>query len=327
MKSIEIGTSHLEAFKSKEPFEIRENSHGVWINNVFGINKDGELPARFLTGFISTFTLAQSIQELSEGSIQPKIRIFRPRRISQFINGISDSSAATQIAQGNALLESFAKDHFPDVQFFIEDDQEVSEQAVAVLGKLSDLLDVHCNPEVIQQVKDSGRKRGGEQGEKKALLYVAHHPFGWSDFHDPSIFSIKPAETVINTLPPSERKYTAAREELKKIVPRELKEIVIFGERQEMVINMCGTPHYIFVDDEQGNRAEPTISEVLGVTGGEVLRDMEARFRSEKNTFLKDNLRRSFRDLEKLLLLMSNGDRGVLNESPFESIVKGSGRV
>lgn len=322
MRSIEIEKTQLEDFKSAEAFSVAEDKT-VLINNVFGINNNGMLPARFLSGFLSTFSLARTIQEVSDGDINPQVRIFRPINITQHINGISDEATKRQIKQGNKMLQSLAFQHFSTIDFFIEDDLPITENALQVLLQVASLIDLHCDKEVIGKIRESGRIRGGEQGAQNALIYAAHHPFGWIDLHHPSIFREVPPHVIINTLPPSEKKYTEVRKRLEQIIGGSGSELIVpIGTRQELVINMCGTPHYIFLEDEKGNRQEPSIDEVLSITCAEVLDDMRRRFKSEQNIFLKENLRRACRDLERVFSVFAKGDKDALAETTVGSLME-----
>lgn len=321
MRNIEIERSKLTNFKSPERIIIPDGATEILINNVFGINKDGTLPARFLSGFLSTFSLARTIREVSDTSINPHVRIFRPTNITQHINGISQEFVDRQIQQGSQMLNALASQHFPEIDFSIEEDVPITDEALQVLSQVTNLIELHCNAETIRKVKESGRLRGGTQGEQKALTYVAHHPFGWSDLHHSAIFRDIPPQTVVNTLPPSEKKYTEVRQRLKQVIATDSTLIVPIGTRDELVINMCGTPHYIFLEDELGNRQEPSIEEVLSISCIEILEDMQLRFKTEQNPFLKENMRRAFRDLEKVFLLFANGNSEAMQEETVRSLI------
>lgn len=321
MRNIEIESQHLSNFKpeSQAGFSVHEND--ICINNVFGINKDGTLPARFLSGFLSTFSLARTIQEISDNTVNPHIRIFRPVNISRYINGISEEDAKRQIRQGDQLLQILASQHFAEIDFSIEDDIPITETALEILSQVAILINLHCDEETIRKVKESGRLRGGEQGEQKALTYVAHHPFGWSDLHHSSIFRDAPPQNVINTLPPSERKYTEVRQRLKQVIEADSGLLVPTSTRHELVINMCGTPHYIFLEDGQGNKQEPSFDEILSVTCTEVINDMLEQFKREGNPFLKENLRRAVKDLEKVFLVFAKGNPDAIREETVQSLI------
>jgi hypothetical protein len=322
MKNIEIGIQHLTNFKEPESqvkLSVPESS--ITINNVFGINKDGILPARFLSGFIPTFTLAGDIQNSS--NCKPHVRIFRPTNISRFVNNIPQGILEKQIAAGNLELRRFASRFFPQVNFSIEEDEPVSEEALKVLARIGELIQTQGAIDLQDGLKDSGRKMGGQDGESNSFLYAANHLFGWEDMHHVAFFQQIPGDTVINTTPPSEKKFKKIRDLVLGFTQEDIKEMKIGGVHKDLVISMCGTPHYIFLKGSDGNAIEPSFDEVLSIVCAEILDDMQARFKNEKDSKLKDNLRRIRTDFKKLLLTLSANNEGILREITFESLIKG----
>lgn len=321
MRSLEIETNQLQDFKSPGTLLINPDQ-SIVISNVFGINKEGELPARFLSGFLSTFSLAKTVKDLSDGQINPHVRIFRPVNITKHINGFSDEIATQQINQGNQMLESLASLHFPTVEFSIDDDTPVSKEALDILSQLAKLIELHCDNELVGRIKESGRIRGGEQNTRNALAYAAHHPFGWGDLHHQAIFKGIPAQQAINTLPPSEKRYTEIRNGLKQVLESSESRLVSVRTRQELTISMCGTPHYIFLQDGNGEKVEPSLNDVLAVNCMEILEDMRSRAKTEQDMFLRENLRKAARDLEKVLILFAKGNNSVLREETVGSLLR-----
>ncbi|MBI2621515.1 MAG: hypothetical protein HYW63_02600 [Candidatus Levybacteria bacterium] len=238
MRDIEIEQSELLDFKNPEKIVIPDSTQELWVSNVFGINKEGQLPARFLSGFISTFSLAKLIAERTEGAIVPTVRIFRPINISRHINGVSEEASQWQITRGSEILALFAKNHFPEIPFFVEDDGQITDEALEILSGISGLISDHCNPELLKKLTGSGRRRGGEEGARNALIYAAHHPFGWSDLHHPSIFLTTPPEVVINSMPPSERKFSAVRGLVKEALDGG-SGLATVSAQANLFINMC----------------------------------------------------------------------------------------
>lgn len=324
MRSIEIEQSELTDFKNPEKIVIPDFTQELWVSNVFGINKEGQLPARFLSGFISTFSLARLITERTEGAIVPTVRIFRPINISRHINGISEEASQWQITRGSEVLALFAKNHFPEIPFFVEDDGQIIDEALEILSGVSTLISDHCEPELLKKLTESGRKRGGEEGARNALVYAAHHPFGWSDLHHRSIFEQIPPGIVINTMPPSERKFLAVRDFVKDALGSG-SGLATVTTQSNLFINMCGTPHYILLENTTGEVQEPTLDQSLGVMCKELLADLNAR-RAGADFFTEENLKRCRRDLERLMLMLAGGDSGVLSEVTFGSLLNGGAR-
>lgn len=324
MRNIEINNHSLVNFKpeSQDGFVLPETQE-VLINGVFGINKEGILPARFMSGFIATFSLAQEIEKISGD--RTAVRIFRPTSISKFVNDIPAPIVERQVIQGNELLRRFAANCFPDVEFFMEEDREVSEEAIDVLENIAGLVRANSSTEIQEGLKDSGRKIGGEAGEDNAFVYAAHHSFGWSDMHHGAIFTHRPNGSVINTIPPSDKKFKNIRNLILSIKDESMDPLRVSGSHVDLVINMCGTPHYMFLKDKSGCVREPSFEEVLSVTGAEVVTDMQQRFKLESDPQVKENLRKIRQDFERFLGLLAQGNQDLLRDLTFESLLKGEG--
>lgn len=324
MNNIEINNQVLVNFKPESQGKIvLPQGQDTLINGVFGINNEGRLPARFLSGFIGTFSIAQEVATVSEDNVS--VRIFRPRNISKFVNNIPAEIVEKQVVQGNELLRSFAATFFPNVDFFIEEDQPITEEALGVLDVIAQLIRLNSDPDLQGGLRDSGRKRGGEAGEYNAFVYAAHHSFGWSDMHHQTIFENRPSGNVLNTIPPSDKKFKKIRDLILFFESQEIERLRVGGEHTDLVINMCGTPHYMFLKDKSGCTREPSFEEVLSVSGSEVITDMQQKFKSEVDPLIKENLRKIRQDFERLLVLSAGGNAGAIGELTFESLMKGKG--
>lgn len=322
MGTVEIGTQYLQDFKKPETFAI-DSEKTLLISNVFGINEEGRVPARFLSGFLSTFNLARTIQEQSDGQVNPHVRIFRPVNIIKYVNGLSDEIAAQQINQGNEMLGFLASLHFPTVEFSIEDDLPITNEVIDVLSQMAKLVELHCDSNLVAGIVETGRSRGGERGAQNAIIYAAHHPFGWGDLHHPTVFEEISQQQTIKTLPPSEERFNQIRNRLKQIPGSlGLGVVVPEGISHELTISMCGTPHYLFVRNKQGEKIEPSLSDVIAVSAMEVLEDMRNRAELEQNTGLKGNLEKAARDLEKVFLLFAKGNNSALREEAIGSLLR-----
>jgi len=321
MRNIEIGSQHLTNFKPPESqvgFSVPES--GLTINNVFGVNTEGILPARFLSGFIPTFDLASDIENIS--GRKPHVRIFRPTNINQLVNNIPQAIVDRQVKAGNLELSRFAARFFPNVDFSIEEDEPINDEALKIFTRIADLIQMQGSMQMQDGLKDSGRKIGGEGGESNSFTYAAHHLFGWQDLHHLSIFQEMPEDRVINTLPPSDKKFKTIRELVLGFAQEDIQEMRIEGNHTDLIINMSGTPHYYFLKDSNGNAVEPSFDEVLSVVCAEILDDMQTRFKSEKDSKLEDKLRRVRADFKKLLLTLSVNNEGVLKELTFGSLIR-----
>ncbi len=326
MKNIEIQNQHLVHFKpeSQEGFSLPQDQE-VLVNSVFGVNKDGVLPARFLSGFVSTFSLARDIGQLSGGKVE--VRIFRPTNISAFVNSIPEFVVERQLQQGNEILEIFAANFFPDVEFFIEEDEPLTEGAIDLLSRMSQVIGRGSSDEQQEGLKESGKRIGGEAGANNAFIYAAHHSFGWSDLHHDSIFRHEPGGSVLNTIPPSDKKFKSLRDIVFASSEADVQDLRVGGFHRDLVINMCGTPHYMLLKDKDGCVREPGFDEVLSVLGSEIISDLQSRFKSEHDPQLRENLRKVRQDLEKLMQISSNGDVDAINSLTFGSLVRGEAKI
>jgi hypothetical protein len=145
--------------------------------------------------------------------------------------------------------------------------------------------------------------------------------------HHKAFFAQWPTGSVVNTLPPSDKKFKNIRDIVLSIGGEEVDELRVGGQHVDLVINMCGTPHYMFLKDKSGCIREPSFNEVLSVTGIEIISDMQARFKLETDPQVRENLRKIRQDLEKLLSLVSGGNQDLLRDLTFESLMKGEGLI
>jgi hypothetical protein len=305
MERIELQPDAL-GFKSSPMLQLN-NSEGVRINNVLGVNKDGQLPARFLSGVLPTFSLSQAMMESSNGLIVPQIRIFRPISIFQHTNGISHDVVTGQTSQGNEILQHFQQNFFPEAELLIEEDLKIDQDALTALNYVRCHVEQHCDRETVAAIRESGSKHGGIQGEENALLYAAHHPFGWNGLHHQGIFPSLPPDVVINTLPPSERKFTNVRMAVAPHIITAGGITVFEGLTHELVINMSGTPHYQFLEDDNIQRQEPSFDEIRSVPVIEVFNDMQSKYSNATDKFMKEKLRRIRADMKNLLDFLTHG--------------------
>lgn len=324
MRSKEIFPDGKNSFKNPEKIALDERDSLVWINSVFGVNKEGQLPARFLSGFLSTFGLAEIIQKETKDRAQAHVRIFIPQNISAAVNEINPSVLEDQVTKGTRLIEEMAKIHFPTIQVFFEKDEPFTRDSLETLRNITDLFINHIDETSLEKIRESGRKRGGEQGERNALIYSAHHSFGWSDLHNGAIFKQKPPFTVINTLPPSDKPFTNVRRVIREhIVKSEHAHMVCEGKRFDLSIMMCDRAHYLLITDQIGTILEPTLDDLFSVSSGEILDLLRKKTEEAQSPWVKDNLRKARIDFEKLLKKLFKKDSLPPSEIPFQQLLKG----
>jgi len=311
MEKLQISQDHLMQFKQPASFEVPAGSD-VGLNNVMGISKF-PIPARFLSGFIPTFELAKSIATETDGKIEPVVRIFIPKHISLHVNGLNHTHVQQQIENGKKIIEVFGKTIFPDVPLIIEEDEPFTDESEEVLRSVETVIfdkahDQNTDDETAQSIRSilmSGKKRGGERGEQNALLYGAHHPFGWHDLFHPAVFAAKPKEFEISTLPPSERPFFALRGHIKEVLDIQNNPLLSQIEQINLIINMCGTPHYLPIIDSEENIHEPLFEDITSVPLREISGDMQQRFKGSSDSKLRENLRRARADFDRVASVLS----------------------
>lgn len=307
-RTIDIFPDKKTAFKNPQTITLDERDKEVWINSVFGVNKEGQLPARFLSGFLSGFGLAETIQKSTKGKSTPIVRIFIPRHISAFVNGIENDAVESQVQEGTKLLQALVESRFPTIQVFFEKDKPITESALEKLTEVADLFVNETEDVELQRIRESGRRRGGEQGAQNALTYAAHHAFGWSDLHSMAIFEQRPPFTVINALPPSERPFVNVRQTIKQHVEdSKSTDLLCQGKRFDLLMMMSDRPHYLLITDQDGKVLEPTTSDLVSASCGEILDRLAMAAKDEKAPWIRDNLRRARSDFERLLNTIANG--------------------
>lgn len=320
-KSIEIIVPDTD-FKQKQKITLdTERDTPFWINNVSGVSKEG-LPARYLTGFLSTFALADTIHETTKGRAQSKVRIFVPSAISHHANGISHETIATQISEGTHMLQQMAENHFEHIELFVEKDQPMSQQALDVLEGIASLAGT-IDDKTIDRIKQNGRRRGGEQGEKEALIYTAHHLLGWKDMEHAAVFAEVAPFTVINTMPPSEKPYTAMRGALlDRLKQSDFAPFVRQGQTIDMVMKMSDRPHYLFITDNQGKLIEPSLADTRTLTLGMIVGSFDEQLaREDIEPWTKDYLKKGRADFIKLAETMAQG-RTDIQDATFMELLQ-----
>lgn len=323
MEKLTIGQEQLSNFKNGQSITLGARMGTLMINAVFSINKEGILPARFLSGFLPAAQLAETIVRETDGAVHPTVRIFIPEHLNRAANGISSDVAAPQLLRGTAVINQFAVG-YPEVRFLLEKDEPMQDEAVAVLATIAQTIAHACSEDEIAKVKGNGKNRRGEHGQNGALLYAAQHPFGWSDLYHEAIFATRPPFTVINTLPPSERSYTAIRQKvLEQIKLSDHQDLICEGEHFDLTISMCGRPHYLLITDTNGAALEPTLDDLYSTNCGEILDVMKQRIKSEKEPGIRENLRRAKADFEKLLMSFARERKVDVFDAKFSELIGG----
>ncbi len=289
-----VGMNKLEAlqpeFKTglrRSLFQIEASSwekNSVGINVVFGVSDLG-LPARFLAGFAPAFSLFEAIAD--KKTVSPELRVFVPLHLSEHANGITHASGEQTVRQGVLFIQKFKEIFHPTTTWFLDIDQPMTRQAIALLTNLSDTLLSQQNETLApmwEKAFVAAQKRGNRESAK---IYTPHHIFGWHDAWDPEkFFPASPKQIIINCFSTSEETFQSVRKVLMPIVTQETPELVVHGDHIDLFTDRCPGPHYI--PRTIGNQHEPLLTDLL--TGGFVKTRQElAKLASDGfQTALKD---------------------------------------
>ena len=121
---------------------------------------------------------------------------------------------------------------------------------------------------------------------------------------------------VVNTLPPSEKKFTLIRGQiLEAIRGTNLAELIRGGERINLPLNICGA-HYIPIKDEQGRKLEVDFEQARTMSCEDIIAHIQTELVGVKSGSIKSNLRKALIDLQTLMEDLSGTNikdlRGVL---------------
>lgn len=238
------------------------------------------IPARFCIGLVPAIALSKQLKSIA---IESVVRLIDPTPIANYCNGwkIKESHFKNVISE-------FLNNH--GVNFFFDEAEQVSDGALEILGAIGqDLLSATDTMvvDMIQRIKESGRKHGGELGANNAILYMAAHPFSWLDMYHPLIwkkhYSLIDYQFV-NLMSKSESRFTLIREFLQEKRPDLSTAINSF----DLYMTVSDTPCYIPLEDE------PTFTD-LTFNGYEWC---HKRYKELKGK--SGNHRRAFKDFELL---------------------------
>lgn len=321
MNSLEIQLDPRD-FKDVTQLPLQNEESSLWINTVFNITREGILPARFLRGFLPAFKLAEDIRRISDGRITPTVRVFQPIHFSTFTDDVDEDVVKEQQELGISCILAMSKRHFPLTEVLVENDQPFTDKAEEILVEVASLIDPPAD--LLDRLKRSGRKWGGELGEARSLIYGAHHPFGWSDLFHPAFFEACPPRVVVNSLPPAEKKFTLIRGEVLEKVPKTpLARLVREGVKIDLPLNISGA-HYICIRSDETRRIlEPDLRLARTLCCEDVLELMQTELGSLRSGSTKSNLKKAFVDLQVLMEDLSGVKIEDLRGVSFQEIIGG----
>lgn len=284
-------------FSPKQTLPMGEGRIGV--NNVVGFTNESNehpirlLPARFLAGFIPTFLLAEEIAQ--KYGVTPSIRIFFPKHIAHTVNDIPFEKIHTQIDITTKIILAFQKKCFPDLSIHFTQDEPISTSSMNVLGKFASLIQEVADKDILERIRLSARRHGSENGAKNTSLYIAHHPFGWQEVQEESIFKEPLPDIVINTLAPSERRFLLLRRSVRTALAH-AKVWETPKEIHDVEMNIAGA-HYLLLYPH-----EPTLHDALSQPSGHILE----RLKDLKKQTDNDNIRKAKNDFERIMEIIAS---------------------
>ena len=200
------------------------------------------MPARFCAGLIPAIKLSRQLRLKGFESI---VRIIDPTPIAYYCNGWQ-----TKQSQFRDVITEFLDDS--NINFFFDGAEQVCSGALELLSALGAELESSTDEKVIdivQRIKESGRRHGGELGANNATLYMAAHPFSWLDMYHPLIWKKSYSAEgfqFVNLMSKSEKRFTVIREFLRKRRP----ELCTTNNPTDRYMTICDTPCYVPLEGE-----------------------------------------------------------------------------
>ncbi len=200
------------------------------------------IPARFCSGLISAVDLSRMLK--SEG-IESILRIIDPTSIAYYCNGWEQKELQFRKIIANFLKES-------NVKFFFDEAEQVCDESLNFLNEIGADLDASTDEQVselVQRIKLSGRRHGGESGAQNATLYMAAHPFSWLNMYCPLIWKktySNESFQFVNLMSKPEQRFSVIRKFLQKKRP----ELCTTNNPVDRYMTICNTPCYIPLEGE-----------------------------------------------------------------------------
>lgn len=242
---------------------------GVGLNVAFGVTNT-EIPARFLSGFVPSATLAETIR--GQQKIDTQLRIFVPLHLAVTC-GVDASNAVANRNQGLLMIQKFHDVFHPTLHWFLDEDLPITENAIETLREWSDSLIDHA-PHLQsewEKVRQSARRRGNEE---TANIYAPHHVFGWQDCWMPSdFFEATPSHVTFNCLSSAEKPFQVIREQMLGLIRETKPELLVEGVHNDLTTSVCRRPHYLSV--RVGELQEPSVNDLLQIGFEQVKQELD----------------------------------------------------
>lgn len=200
------------------------------------------MPARFCAGLIPSIVLSR---QLEINSITSVIRLIDPTSIANYCNGWKSGKS-----QFRDVVTKFLNEF--NVNFFFDEAEQINSNTLKVLNPLGKELETATDKDVvdmIQRIKESGRRHGGEQGALNSVLYMTAHPFSWLDMYHHLVWKKEYSSEnmqFINLMSKPESRFTVVRKFLKERRPDLCTKI----DSLDLYMTICNTPCYIPLEGE-----------------------------------------------------------------------------
>lgn len=194
------------------------------------------IPARFCAGLLPAAALSK---QLMNHGAEPIVRLVDPSPIANYCNGWNIIEPQFQ-----SVLGGFLDEH--KISYFFDQAEQVTDNTLEILNEVGRELETSDDPEIIgmvERIKESGRKHGGESGANNAIVYMAAHPFSWLDMYHPMVWGRKYKNTgcFVNLMSKPESRFALIRQYLKDQRP-DLSSGIGPIDRY---MTICNTPCYI----------------------------------------------------------------------------------
>ncbi|MBU4274326.1 hypothetical protein KKE19_00755 [Patescibacteria group bacterium] len=202
------------------------------------------MPARFCAGLVPAIDLSRRLKSHGFGSI---IRAMDPTPIVNYCNRWQTEQPQLQFRD---VTSKFL--HSNGVNFFFDEAEQMRNEALEVLRTLGVELESSVDEKVVdmvQRIKESGRKHGGRAGSNNAVLYMAAHPFSWLDMYHPLIWKRLYSSDgfhFVNLMSKSEERFAVVRRFLRERRP----DLCTKNNPVDKYMTVCNTPCYIPIEDE-----------------------------------------------------------------------------
>jgi hypothetical protein len=205
------------------------------------------MPARFCAGLVPAADLAS---QLKLNGFKPIIRVVDPSPIANYCNGWPDNG------QLQSSFQKTVSDFFSNVgvKFFFDEAERLSEDAIKFLRDIGSELESPSDKEVseiVERLRESGRRHGGEAGAANTMIYMAAHPFSWLDMYHPLVwkrFFPRDGCQFVNLMSKSEERFSKIRKFLKEKRP----DLRTGNNPIDSYMAICDTPCYIPLEGEPG---------------------------------------------------------------------------